>query len=345
MKKYLYLPLLLFCSCSEPAHTGKSLFDYTSFANRKTLEGTLLPTGELSMPTDLYYADGKLLLVNDMTPRIMQVYDLEKHMFTGEFLFRGKSKNEVLLVNNLTVDPAKGMLMVNDISSRKLLLYDLSDLDRPENLLPARVIETAGGYDNAFLRKDGMILYTFENYEDHDRIRLADTLGTVHASFAPYAQVNDKPVDCGYAVFTPQFVVNEALGRIAFSSNSTDVLDIYSMDGSLAVSLSGPDHFDAEYQIHTNGPYTSVAPTKRGRCAYFKLKARGDLIWALYSGDLYDEFDCCKYIMSFDWEGRPVDCFTYEGVLMGFDVDPESRTIYGLQPTPEGETRILVYEY
>lgn len=346
MKKYLFILSVTLCGCSKPVNNGEN-FDFASFANQQKLTGVELQLGEeLQLPKRICVAGNKLLIINFMTPKFISVYDLTG-TYLGDFLNTGRADNEVLAIDNTHADLAAGLFTVNDFMSQKLLTYAIANLENPQNIRPERIIKTVDMYDNPYLLKDGRIIYIPATLNTEDRIKIADMLGTKQASFAPYPMINNERIEIGgYEIFMPHFVINEKKSRVAIFSKNCDVIDIYAIDGRLLSSKSGPEHFYPEYLIESGGDLTSIQPVaNKARRAYFNAVSRGDKIWVMYSGGLRAEVQSCKYIMTFDWDGNPTDCYSVDDGLVDFDVDTKQRVIFALHITKEGKNKIITYNY
>ena len=136
--------------------------------------------------------------------------------------------------------------------------------------------------------------------------------------------------------------------RIVVTNLITDQIEIYDGQGDLVKLIKGPDHFDPDVVDLSKGNMTSYGYGEKARTAYVFPLAKKNSFWAKYYGTTFDEIDSgpkSTVMLSFDWDGKPLDKYIIQANIVNFDVDESRGLIYGIIMTEEGEQKIIKAKY
>ena len=184
------------------------------------------------------------------------------------------------------------------------------------------------------------------------RLVFFDRAGNITAQKGGYYRTESMtfPEEINWHAFDGKLVVRDDGKRMAVANLVTDQIEIYDGQGELIRLVKGPDHFDPDVMKTSQGGFGVFGYGEKAREAHIFPLAKKNGFWSIYSGKaVYREqsnsSDKFKVILSFDWDGKPLDKYIIQADVVNFDVDESRGLIYGIIMTEEGEQKIIKAKY
>lgn len=342
--------LLLFClcCCSNSIEYTHPDWKNLGFVD---LKGQVMETDSLPLPYRITLAkeENLLFVVNRQgnNSGYIWAYDLETGAFIKSFLRSGAGPGELLHVGHLQVLGQE--LMAFGTLEKKLFIYDLKSIRTEETPMPSRVISIqANSVKSPYLVGRNLIVDTRFNFKEDSLARLnfyngQGELVRVSGSF-PEASMDMEPI-----LLTESYrsFVGVGNGRIVLTNAYTDFVEIYDNQGSPISLINGPDFFQPIMEPRESGGGVMIAPTAETKRAYSFVSVGPDEVLTFYSGKLNSESENNKdRFLLFSAEGSPLKSYSLDIPILHFDVDWESRTVYGVTDEyQDGKQELAVIKY
>ena len=188
-------------------------------------------------------------------------------------------------------------------------------------------------------------------YSDR-RITFYDRQGKVTAEKGGYYRTPEikLPEEMNFAAFSGRIINRDDGERIVIPNEDTDRIEIYDGQGNIIRLIKGPDYFNPDVVDVSKGNMIGYLPGEKSRTAYAFPVAKKSGFWAIYYGLSHKELegrseDSPTTILSFDWDGNPLDKYIIPADVRFFDVDESRGLLYGMMMTEEGEQKIIKAKY
>lgn len=349
-EKILGVAILLFCfcSCSSSIENANPFWKDLDFVD---LRGELMATDSLPLPYRITISkeENLLFVVNRQSSNngYISAYDLNTGVFIKSFLKGGAGPGELLHVGHLQVLGEE--LIAFGTLEKKLFVYNLKSIRTEEKPIPSRVISIhANSVRSPYLVNQNLIVDTRFNFKNDSMARLNfyngdGELTRISGGF-PEASMDLEPIHLTQSYRSFMAVGS---GRVVLANAYTDLLEIYDDQGNLISGVNGPDYFEPIMEPRESGGGVMVAPTSDTRRAYSFVNIGTDEILSFYSGELNTRSQNNKRrFILFSADGTPRKSYSLDIPILHFDVDWESRTVYGVTDEyPNGRQELAVIKY
>ena len=183
------------------------------------------------------------------------------------------------------------------------------------------------------------------------RLKFYDGQGNLTAEKGEYYKTKEMtfPDKMNSHAFDARIISRDDGQRIVVANMVTDQIEIYDGQGEIIRLIKGPDHFVPDVVDFSNGDMIQFGFGKKARNAYFWPLAKKEEFWIMYEG-VYMKQDKSADIksstlMSFDWDGNPLDKYIIQADIMCFDVDESRGLIYAIIMTEDGEQKVIRAKY
>lgn len=327
MNKLLYILLVCLVSLQSCAKKENQTFVLNpSIKNNATaIYGDTIEYNTLVMAEEYYIMDDTVLLVFNDTRHsdfFFEFYNLNSGELIKRFLNRGNGHRELVDVIAYYND---GFLFVNGFMNKTFVTVDcrrlLNDsLYEPtfaeysvysQNLIP--VDDNLFIYENAYCFSEPSINVT------QDAPRLLFSNDEADGNRYKYDTFN---------VTGGIIMRNKNLDRVIYASKRFPYIEIYNSKLELIRRISGPDELDVKYFINEKNNeiiFKGVIPNTFVRSTY-----NADHLYFVYKGKLSNDLDhdTDTWIFKFDWEGRILDSYFYNGSIECLSVSNKEDFLY-----------------
>ncbi|MCE7992236.1 MAG: 6-bladed beta-propeller [Roseivirga sp.] len=315
------------------------------------LTGQVMETDSLPLPYRITIStEEKLLFVVNRQGNnngYIWVFDLVSGNFLKSFLRSGAGPGELLHVGHLQILDQE--LVVFGTLEKKLLIYDLQGI-RAEGLpMPKQVITIkANSVRSPYMINNNLIVDTRFNFKEDSIARLnfyngEGELVSISGGFP------DASADLGPVHLTEAYrcFVGVNAGKVVLTNAYTDLMEIYDEQGNLLEVVNGPDNFEPLMKPRESGGGVMIAPTSETRRAYSFVSVGNDEILSFYSGELNSKSQNNKRrFVLFSSSGEPLKSYNLDIPILHFDVDWESRVVYGVTDEyKDGDNELAVITY
>lgn len=128
-------------------------------------------------------------------------------------------------------------------------------------------------------------------------------------------------------------------GRMAVAYQYSDKVDIYDLKRlALERSVAGPVESKLDFAVAGSSEKPIFTLSEETQFAYVDVAVTDDVVLALYAGRARrkhgSSFGLGQQIHAFTWDGRPAGVWQLAHGLQQIEVDPATRTLYGLRWRP-----------
>lgn len=332
--------LFIFISCKKSIrYENAELFDISSFDKEVQLKGSeVLFDQPVMKPLRAYVVDSLLVLINMDTEFFIDKYNINTLKKAGECISFGSGPEDMVSPGKiLKIDSS---LWVLDNGTQKLLKYNKADFCSNEPLhFQASMGLKDSPDDVVFLKNDKLM--SLSHTPGNKRFAFFNMNGDYLETKGEYPSLNGPEVTevekiIGYLC---NMASNKEKDKIFITYKQTDLIEIYDNEGNLLKRKHGPDQFFPHVSEKQVGNLTTVkSEVGQSKEAYFFPVAYNDEVYVLYSGKVYDYQNpdyLYNKILVFDWDGNPKRIYTLDIPIFHFDIDPATKTIYGISDNPE----------
>jgi hypothetical protein len=338
--------IFLFSTCAVNTESDLS-FDLDSFElqafNRNEAE-RFAPDGLLlGRPTALrLHADG-FVVIEDMTEHQVTIADLRDRSTQG-FIMRGRGPMEMITARGIAIE--NGNVWVSGIQENKMVKL-APDRNTRRFAAVEEYILSGSEFLRAMPYRDSLFLI-LSNISSGKRMEILNKKGesveTV-GSFPDVRMSGNRALNNAW--LQSEITISSDNRHTAVVCKSVDYIDIYDSNMELKKRLRGPMGADPEFMERQlpNGIQFVQSPMF---FVYETIVSNDKTFFVGYNGvEVKSETDFeteAHRILSFDWNGQPLKCYTFDHPVWCFDIDADSRKIY--VATRNGETlepEILIY--
>lgn len=174
------------------------------------------------------------------------------------------------------------------------------------------------------------------------RLALFDGGGRLKAMAGPLpAARKGVPAQVAQHAYTGTLVRHPTRPLVAIGTRHADRVEIHQVeDGRLVHVGRGPRGFEPKYEVQVRGGHPAMASGDDMRFGYVDMTARGDHLYALYSGASRRErpgrASFGGEVHVFDWDGRLLRILPLDHLALALAVSDDARTLYTVRhdPTP-----------
>lgn len=308
------------------------------------LKATIFETDSLIVPARIEvskYHD--LFAIINRGGKFVSVYKLSDGTHIKSFAQHGEGPGEFLHVAGVQFLKSDSIAVLG-AAQKKFAIYSLDAVLNEPVPMPARTINLAERtiIQPRFLTEN-LIADTRFNFSPDSvgRLNYFNTEGkTIKiAGDFPKTEREMSPVHLTQS-YNSFWDSDETAKRIVLSHTYTDMIEVYDIAGTLIKRMSGPDYFDPNLGERKVGTGTMYVPFKGSKVGYFANRVGPKGILALYSGELYDDFeDRMTELIHFDLNGQPMARYQLDIPIFHFDVDWKNQIVYALSMEVNSEGR------
>ena len=247
----------------------------------------------------------------------------------------GSGPLEMLRVAGMSVS-SDGRLWAVGSGDKKVMSVEWCD--SAEHATPALHFAAGTGLLNGVTDSRGGIV-ALPAFDSDARVALLDGEGAVTATFGGFPQVGlPDSVKADNIKFQADIAYSPDRNIVVVSNKSWAEIEIYNLDDSTTLRLRGPVTVDAEI-VGQDTPMGTMYAQKPMWTVFDGITAGPESFYVGYIGvKIQSEQDLDRTIsriLEFDYEGKPMRCFTFSHDITAFDVDNDNNAIYTIENRPE----------
>lgn len=277
------------------------------------------------MAEEYYIMDDSILVVFNDTRHsdcFFEFYNVKSGSLVKKYLHRGNGHNELIDVIAYYYD---GLLFVNGFMNKIFVMIDCRKLlDDP--LYEPQFTEYSVYSQNIVSAGDGNFIY-------ENAYSFSEPSINVYQDAPRLLSTNDKTDDTRYKYDTFNvtggiIMQNKDLDRVIYASKRFPFIEIYNSKLELIRKIKGPDELDVKYYINEKNNeiiFRGVIPNTFIRSAYNE-----DHFYLVYKGKLSNDLDhdTDSWIFKFDWEGRFLDSYFFNGSIECISLSSNEDCLY-----------------
>jgi hypothetical protein len=338
-KLYCATYVLLFAvfSCKHENYADAVRIYDENFGETIYLEGENVDFDEpLMKPRLLLLVDSIMLVYNMSTESLVYRYNMNTLRKTGEYISFGGGPEDMTGIRSMQRSDSTVWLVDNQ--SKAGLAFRLADICLKDTFKAQVRLSINEMFNDAWIFPDYRVLTSGFNPEAK-RLSFFSPAGELVRRKGDYPSFGSELTNFEKMEgFISQMVVNPRADKIYLFCLSTDLLEIYDLNGELVRRIHGPDHFFPVVQEKRDGEMIRVASKMHvSRDAFISPVIVNDEIFALYSGTYFDieSRNTKDQLLVYDKEGNPLRRYKLSENLFHIAVDAERKIIYGLCDYPE----------
>jgi hypothetical protein len=355
MKKYfsyLYIAtafiIILTASCKEQDKLTKTHIVYAEkdfptskplAGNAKVLEKSVMPANILVIP------EHNLLVILEMKgDYLAKAYTLDSLRFLKYFVKKGEGPKEQLTALTLQYKAREKLVYISDLRKKRIFAYSVESLkDTSAVSVPVSSISVYTNYLRRplILDNDRIVeLRTSFNIDSIGVLNFYNQKGEFLFYKGTYPAIAHPDRYTPYEwheVFMGCLSQSADGSKIILNYYTCDVLDLYDTTGNLLTRIQGPDNFDPDLYRQSLAGGTAMTFGKNGKLGYTGQAKMKDELLVLYDGNSAKRKDYhVDRLLHFDKELKPSTIFKLDSPIFAFDIDWNTRTLYGLTHKVEG---------
>lgn len=315
----LYGTLILLCGCSDKNGQVSRYSGFEQSVSVKSSSAEVPPV--LLYPRSLFLSGNRLIVLNEKTDTLFQVFSVPELEYQGQFGIKGEGPADFQLPSIQPVGYTESGFILNDMDRLKYISWETSG---------PRVTSRSLPYDFRYF--NGLVALKDSTYccdagfEDEHELRLLypdgreEVFGTYPEEVAP----RFKDVLARNQAYTHLQVAKPDGTRVAVFYQHLRRYRIYKADGGLDTdnvldilpSQELPDMNDDERYIHPI-------------CLYATDRYIYSLNLDMTAAEIGNK-ERNPSIQLFDWEGRPVKQYQLDRFISSFTVDEPDGVVYGV---------------
>ena len=363
------LSLLLAVGCAQKGPLSGDYIDMTD-CDVPTVQAVEVPHGldeTLAYgATDIRLADSILLIARQYSDLFIHLTDLRSGETVAKVQHVGRGPGEAVNTFYIGVSEDGEYFWAHDMQLGRINVYRMSDV-LSGNGLPSRSVtfedRFSQGHVKDVVMAEGRIYTAPEGItDDVSRFVVYDSTFNNPQGMGEWPALEGTaglPGPAYSSVFEGSLVYIPEADRLAVAHYYEPLVSIYSMDGTLLSNTWGPDGFMQEFSVNENNAtqygdvvmYGSMVGWGEDvRSLYSTLRSHEGRLYALFTGErmsavpedaAVEEPAAGSRIMVLDSNGVPLEEIRTDRVLMRFDIDPETRDIWGF----DGDYNLYHYKY
>ncbi len=363
------LSLLLAVGCAQKGPLSGDYIDMTD-CDVPTVQAVEVPHGldeTLAYgATDIRLADSILLIARQYSDLFIHLTDLRSGETVAKVQHVGRGPGEAVNTFYIGVSEDGEYFWAHDMQLGRINVYRMSDV-LSGNGLPSRSVtfedRFSQGHVKDVVMAEGRIYTAPEGItDDVSRFVVYDSTFNNPQGMGEWPALEGTaglPGPAYSSVFEGSLVYIPEADRLAVAHYYEPLVSIYSMDGTLLSNTWGPDEYMQEFSVNENNAtqygdvvmYGSMVGWGEDvRSLYSTLRSHEGRLYALFTGErmsavpedaAVEEPAAGSRIMVLDSDGVPLEEIRTDRVLMRFDIDPETRDIWGF----DGDYNLYHYKY
>ena len=363
------LPLLLAVGCAQKGPLSGDYIDMTD-CDVPTVQAVEVPHGldeTLAYgATDIRLADSILLISKQYSDYFIHLINLRSGETVAKVQHIGRGPGEAVNTFYIGVSEDGQYFWAHDMQLGRINVYRMSDV-LSGNGLPSRSVtfedRFSQGHVKDVVMAEGRIYTAPEGItDDVGRLVVYDSTFNNPQGMGEWPALEGTaglPGPAYSSVFEGSLAYIPEAGRLAVAHHYEPLVSIYSMDGTLLSNTWGPDEYMQEFSVNENNAtqygdvvmYGSmVGWEEEVRSLYSTLRSHEGRLYALFTGErmsavpedaAVEEPAAGSRIIVLDSNGVPLEEIRTDRVLMRFDIDPETRDIWGF----DGDYNLYHYKY
>ncbi len=363
------LSLLLAVGCAQKGPLSGDYIDMTD-CDVPTVLAVEVPHGldeTLAYgATDIRLADSILLIARQYSDYFIHLINLRSGETVAKVQHVGRGPGEAVNTFCAGVSEDGEYFWAHDMQLGRINVYRMSDV-LSGNGLPSRSVtfedRFSQGHVKDVVMAEGRIYTAPEGItDDVSRFVVYDSTFNNPQGMGEWPALEgtaDLPAPAYSSVFEGSLAYIPEAGRLAVAHYYEPLVSIYSMDGTLLSNTWGPDGFMQEFSVNENNAtqygdvvmYGSMVGWGEDvRSLYSTLRSHEGRLYALFTGErmsavpedaAVEEPAAGSRIIVLDSNGVPLEEIRTDRVLMRFDIDPETRDIWGF----DGDYNLYHYKY
>ena len=363
------LSLLLAVGCAQKGPLSGDYIDMTD-CDVPTVLAVEVPHGldeTLAYgATDIRLADSILLIARQYSDYFIHLINLRSGETVAKVQHVGRGPGEAVNTFCAGVSEDGEYFWAHDMQLGRINVYRMSDV-LSGNGLPSRSVtfedRFSQGHVKDVVMAEGRIYTAPEGItDDVSRFVVYDSTFNNPQGMGEWPALEGTaglPGPAYSSVFEGSLVYIPEADRLAVAHYYEPLVSIYSMDGTLLSNTWGPDGFMQEFSVNENNAtqygdvvmYGSMVGWGEDvRSLYSTLRSHEGRLYALFTGErmsavpedaAVEEPAAGSRIMVLDSNGVPLEEIRTDRVLMRFDIDPETRDIWGF----DGDYNLYHYKY
>lgn len=316
--------------------------------------------------TDIRLTDSILLIARQYSDHFIHLTDLRSGETVAKVQHIGRGPGEAVNTFYIGVSEDGEYFWAHDMQLGRINVYRMSDV-LSGNGLPSRSVtfkdRFSQGHVKDVVMAEGRIYTAPEGItDDVGRLVVYDSTFNNPQGMGEWPALEGTaglPGPAYSSVFEGSLAYIPEAGRLAVAHYYEPLVSIYSMDGTLLSNTWGPDGFMQEFSVNENNAtqygdvviYGSmVGWEEEVRSLYSTLRSHEGRLYALFTGErmsavpedaAVEEPAAGSRIIVLDSNGVPLEEIRTDRVLMRFDIDPETRDIWGF----DGDYNLYHYKY
>ena len=316
--------------------------------------------------TDVLLVDSVLLIVRQFSDHFIHLVDLRSGETVAKVQHVGRGPGEAVNTFCAGVSEDGEYFWAHDMQLGRINVYRMSDV-LSGNGLPSRSVtfedRFSQGHVKDVVMAEGRIYTAPEGItDDVSRFVVYDSTFNNPQGMGEWPALEGTaglPGPAYSSVFEGSLAYIPEADRLAVAHYYEPLVSIYSMDGTLLSNTWGPDEYMQEFSVNENNAtqygdvvmYGSMVGWGEDvRSLYSTLRSHEGRLYALFTGErmsavpedaAVEEPAAGSRIMVLDSDGVPLEEIRTDRVLMRFDIDPETRDIWGF----DGDYNLYHYKY
>lgn len=340
------------CQTKNPAEDNSYIiknFSSKDIPEIIQLEGKKYGFQELLNPYRILW-EGSVLVVSEKKSNddLLKIIDIDKGRFLKSMGINGMGPGEITQAGKLHKDSDLGSFWVYDsnlkIFSRFNVKSDsklaIEQFKQPQEFYLA--IDMLWSSDSSLMTvlADGNEKFV----EYHMNGELLNTYGTWEVML----DQKDIPSNVIMSVHQGPLITNPDKSKFIKTGVLRDYMEILDKESGTIVSVRGPEHLIADFEVDYSAGYPMAMFTSRDSHQFYLSATAGkDYIYALYFGKPMSEYfnngEYARTVMVFDYEGEIIRSYELDYSLIAFTVDEEGRRFFGI--TYDAEPNVVEFSY
>lgn len=324
------------------------------FSEVKEIKGkTFLPGAGLMDPRQLAVWKEYLVVINNRSEPLIELYDRQNRKRVRRFLSIGKGPSEVGVVGQLQRSGPD--FYVSGVWEGRVLKCSLEEVLKDSAYLPEPVfsrdeLAEEEGAAGPFLLGKEVVIGGSNNPEGRLMIIDKKTKSCRYTGvFPPKEQVDARMDDvCNAKLYASSMVMSPKGTYVALSAFSAGMIDIFKVEGTDVVPVwSYADFYPGGIEF-MEGPNNSLQPvyTQESRNGYITSWATDRYLYALYSGKKLSDksYAVSDRVQVVRWDGKETFEYRLDRPVKGIAVSEDDRFLFGIGSNDEMEPEIFQFK-
>lgn len=326
------------CTGSDTRNGDNNSFSFDDFTEvtLDSLQGTVLTDDvDFGRGVAIRAVNDSILAVRVIRSENQVVMYNQKTGRNQAAIATGSGPLEMLRVAGMSVS-SDGRLWAVGSGDKKVV--SVQWCDTADHATPVLHFAAGNGLLNGVTDSRGGIV-ALPAFDSDARVALLDGEGAVTATLGDYPQVGlPDSVKADNIKFQADIAYSPDRNAVVVSNKSWAEIEIYNLDDSTTLRLRGPVAVDAKI-VGQDTPMGTMYAQKPMWIVFDGITAGSESFYVGYIGvKIQSEQDLDRTIsriLEFDYDGKPVRCFTFSHDITAFDVDSENNAIYTIENRPE----------